>query len=118
MQSNVKKTKLNSQVHQDYEIVYSDDPQYLEKKSAVDVESVDPAKTQLKLRIEKNQRGGKIVTVIFNLPDNPIYFLDLTKKIKNHCGTGGTYKDNQIEIQGDHRDKIQIFLNKIGFNVR
>lgn len=79
-----------------------------------------PAKITLKIRLEKNQRGGKTVTVIFNIPFNPDYFFDLTKKLKNYCGTGGSFKkeEMQIEIQGDHRLKIEDYLKKIGFNIK
>lgn len=79
---------------------------------------VDPTKVTLKIKLEKNGRGGKLVTVVFDLPFNPKYFEDLAKKLKNHCGTGGTYKSDskpQIELQGDQRDKIEAFLTKLGF---
>ncbi len=76
-----------------------------------------PSKVTLKIRIEKNQRGGKTVTIIYDLPYNPTYFEDLTKKLKNQLGTGGTFKDN-IEIQGDHSTKIAQFLSKLGFKVK
>lgn len=79
---------------------------------------VIPNETLLKIRVEKKGRGGKAVSVIFNLPHNPDYFTKLTKKIKNQCGTGGTFKDGQIEIQGDQRDKIKSFLEKAGFQVK
>lgn len=81
-------------------------------------ENVEPAKTLLKIRVEKNGRGGKSVTVVFNLPHNPDYFTGIAKKLKSHCGSGGTFKDEQIEIQGDHREKVKAFLEKLGFQVK
>ena len=103
----------------DYVLVYSDDPSFHNKDNkTAKIEPIVPDKVHLKIRIEKKQRGGKVVTVIFNLPENAAYFSELTKKIKNHCGTGGTFKDNQIEIQGDHQDKIKNFLQTLGFNLR
>jgi translation initiation factor 1 len=80
-----------------------------------------PEKTVLKIKIEKNQRGGKTVTVIHNLPFNPKYFEDLAKKLRNHCGTGGTFKKEppmQIELQGEQRDKVEIFLAKLNFKTK
>lgn len=82
---------------------------------------IDPAKVTLKIKLEKNQRGGKLVTVIHDFPFNPAYFEDLAKKLKNHCGTGGTYKKEsrpQIELQGDQRDKTEAFLAKLGFKTK
>ncbi|MBY0413674.1 MAG: translation initiation factor [Bdellovibrionales bacterium] len=89
--------------------------------SPIHIVTVDPIKTTLKIKLEKNQRGGKLVTVIHELPNNPIYFEDLAKKLKNHCGTGGTFKKEgkaQIELQGDHREKIEAFLTKLGFKTK
>lgn len=90
-------------------------------ESPINHVEIEPTKTTLKIRVEKNQRGGKTVTVIFDLPNNPPYFEDLTKKLKATCGSGGTFKNYpkaQIEIQGDHRLKAQSTLEKIGFKVK
>lgn len=88
------------------------------KKSAADYPVIEPASTTLKLRLEKKGRGGKTVTVIFSLPDNPPYFKNLLKEIKNHCGTGGTQKDDALEIQGDYLSRVRDFLAKKGFQVK
>ena len=77
-----------------------------------------PAETQLRMRLDKKGRGGKAVTVVFDLPPHPDYFVRLIKKLKAHCGTGGALKDNRMEIQGDQRDKVQGYLERMGFTVR
>lgn len=68
------------------------------------------------LRIEKQGRGGKTVTVIDRLPKNEIFLKELTTLLKKKCGTGGTYlmdgKEGVIEIQGDKRDLIRTLLQK------
>jgi len=79
------------------------------------ITTVNPGETTLKIRLEKNGRGGKLVTVVFELPHNPDYFKKVTKKLKATCGSGGTYKDGTIEIQGDHKEKIKNTLIKLGF---
>jgi translation initiation factor 1 len=110
----------------DYELVYSDDPNFKKrclkcgKYPCACPKSSDmvPAQHTLKVRLEKNGRGGKLVTVVFELPKNDEYFKGLVKKLKATCGSGGSYKDNIIEIQGDHRDKVKAFLEQTGFKVK
>jgi translation initiation factor 1 len=114
-------------------LVYSSDGSHLKlcKKCGEDpcecisspqnIVTIIPEKTVLKIKIEKNQRGGKTVTVIHDLPYNPKYFEDLAKKLKNHCGTGGTFKKDppiQIELQGEQREKVEIYLAKMNFKTK
>ena len=65
---------------------------------------------------QKAGRGGKTVTVVtgfvgIGLPEKE----QLTKKMQKVCGTGGTVKDGQIEIQGDKREEIARILTEAGF---
>lgn len=70
------------------------------------------------LRIEKQGRGGKTVTVIDRLPKNEIFLKKLTTDLKKSCGTGGTFlmdgRDGVIEIQGDKREQVKALLTKQG----
>jgi translation initiation factor 1 len=110
----------------DYEIVYSDDPNFKKrcpkciKYPCACPKATDmvPSAHTLKVRLEKNSRGGKTVSVVFELPSNDAYFEELAKKLKGLCGTGGSFKNNMIEIQGDHREKIKNHLEKLGFKVK
>jgi translation initiation factor 1 len=110
----------------DYELVYSDDPNFKKRCpkchkypcACPKASDMKPNEHTLKVRLEKNGRGGKIVTVVFELPKNEPYFTDVAKKLKAQCGTGGAFKDNMIEIQGDHREKVKAFLEKLGFKVK
>ena len=77
-----------------------------------------PGKTVLRMRLDKKGRGGKTVTVLFDLPPHAEYFLGLLKRLKAHCGTGGALKDGNLELQGDQRDKAQAWLERLGFTVR
>lgn len=72
----------------------------------------------LRIRLEKNGRGGKMVTVVFDLPRNTACFQDMIKQLKTRCGSGGTLKNGRMEIQGDHRQKVKEFLEKAGFKVK
>ncbi len=83
---------------------------------------VDPKKYKFVavLRIEKQGRGGKTVTVIDRLPKNEIFLKNLTTLLKKKCGSGGTFlmdgRDGVIEIQGDKRDLIRATLEKEGIS--
>lgn len=73
-----------------------------------------------KLKIES--RGGKVVTLIDDLPKQEIFLRDLAAELKKKCGSGGTYtmagKEGRVEIQGDKRDLIRSLLEKKGFSVK
>jgi translation initiation factor 1 len=61
-------------------------------------------------------RGGKTVTVVKNfvgigLPEKE----QLAKAMQRACGTGGTVKDGQIEIQGDKREEVARILTEAHF---
>lgn len=106
----------------DYEIVYSSDGSGKNlidknKKTLTEVEIV-PANVTLKLRLEKNGRGGKTVTVVYDLPQNGTYFQKLAKDLKAACGTGGSFKGETIEIQGDKKNQVKELLIKKGFKVK
>ncbi len=73
-----------------------------------------------KLKVEN--RGGKVVTLIDDLPKQEIFLRDLAAELKKKCGSGGTYsmsgKEGQVEIQGDKRDMIRGLLEKKGIKVK
>ena len=100
-------------------IVWTDDPNYKQKKKNQKSIDINPSEYTLSVRPEKKGRGGKVVSVIYDFPvDDADYFKKLTKKLKRECGSGGTFKQDSIEIQGDHREKIKSFLKKLGFKVK
>jgi len=77
-----------------------------------------PDKVVAKLRIEKTGRGGKTVTVIYDLPNNAAFLKDLCAALKKACGTGGAVAEHTIELQGDHRDRLRALLLQRGFTVK
>lgn len=58
------------------------------------------------VRVRREVRRGKPVTVILGLPLGEPELRDLAKVLKKKCSSGGSVKDSQIEIQGDHRDLV------------
>ena len=75
-----------------------------------------PAEKQiLKLAVEKRKKG-KVVTVVGGLAAENDHSKLLTD-LKNHCGTGGTLKDELLEIQGDHLERVRKFLLTAGYRI-
>lgn len=70
------------------------------------------------LHRESKGRGGKVVTLVKNLILSEVELKLMAKNLKQLCGTGGTLKDEVIEIQGDHREKIANYLLKAGYKVK
>lgn len=67
---------------------------------------------------ETRGRKGSGVTVISGLPLDGAALAELARELKKHLGSGGTVRDDRIEIQGDKRDRIVQELSKRGFDVR
>ena len=80
--------------------------------------SVPAGKIVAKLRMEKTGRGGKTVTVIYDLPQNEKFLKDLCSELKRACGTGGAVSGDTIELQGDLRDRVRDYLTKKQFVVK
>ena len=83
-------------------------------------EQPDVPPNQQKITIQASRKGrkGKTVTVVSGFQLTSQSLQDLSKKLKNLCGSGGTIKDDNIEIQGDHRPKIQTFLTDLGYKTK
>ena len=79
------------------------------------IEWEDLAKSSQKIKITTDKkRYGKIVTIVSGF-DKGIDVKKTAKALKNELACGGTYKDNTIELQGDHTKKIKPALVKLGF---
>lgn len=70
------------------------------------------------LRIEKQGRGGKTVTVIARVQMHPAGKEALLKTLKAACGAGGAVKNGELEVQGDQRAKVKALLEKMGYKVK
>ncbi len=81
-------------------------------------ESVPAGRIVAKLRMEKAGRGGKTVTVVYDLPQNASFLKALAQDLKRACGTGGAVAGNTIELQGDHRERLRDLLTRKGFIVK
>ena len=72
----------------------------------------------VRIHREKAGRGGKEVSLIKGLALNEKDMAALGKELKSKCGTGGTVKDGNIEIQGDNRERLKALLEARGLRVK
>jgi translation initiation factor 1 len=68
--------------------------------------------------IERKGRGGKTVSIVAGVMSYDAGKLALLKLLKTKLGTGGTLKDDTIEIQGDHREQIVEILTGLGYKAK
>ena len=80
--------------------------------------SLLPQEQTASIRRETKGRGGKTVTVVYGLQLSAEDARELARQLKQACGTGGTVKEDAIEIQGDHRDKIAARLRQLGYKTK
>ncbi len=77
----------------------------------------EPASQTVKVQVEKRKRG-KVMTVVRGLAAAENDLPGLLTQLKNLCGAGGTVKEDQIEIQGDHLERVRKKLAEIGYRVK
>ena len=82
-----------------------------------EIPRIAPEKQTAKLSIEKRKKG-KLVTVIQGLPGEGNDLPALLAALKNLCGAGGTLKEDVLEIQGQHLDRIRGHLAQLGYRTK
>jgi translation initiation factor 1 len=103
----------------DRNTVWSSEQGDLRKQAQMEnVISLPPPQQTIYLHRESSGRSGKAVTLVKKLTLSEDDLKALAKKLKNECGSGGTIKDGIIEIQGEHREKIAVVLQKLGYKVK
>jgi len=103
-------------------LVWTSDPEEarrLRDEGKIDLaRDAEPGKQTIRVTTDKKRRAGKTVTVASGFQHTPETLAGVAQALKKKCGSGGTAKDAEIEIQGDHVDKIKAELVKLGYRVK
>lgn len=99
-------------------VVFSTKPDYnYETSNEAEQETLAPAKQNLKIWLDR-LKGGRVATVVRGFVGSDDDLSALGKELKKSCGVGGTAKDGEIIIQGDHRDRVLELLTKAGYRCK
>jgi translation initiation factor 1 len=97
-------------------IVYSTNPDFRYAEEEVLEEETRPKEKQLlRISLDKRNRKGKAVTLIIGFVGSDADLQSLGKLLKTKCGVGGSEKEGEIIVQGDHRQKVLEILQKEGY---
>ena len=108
MKKNDWKERLN--------VVYSTNPDFSYDTGEHEAPETLPKNTQkLRVRIEKNHRGGKTVTIVSGFTGSEADLKELGKLLKTKCGVGGSAKEGELLIQGEFKEKVVEILKKEGY---
>lgn len=99
-------------------IVYSTDKNFFIEQNTLKKELLMPNEKQNLKVLLKRLPGNRILTVVAGFQGNDKTLVKLSKMLKKLCGVGGSVKNNQILIQGKHREKIMNILIERGFKVK
>jgi len=99
-------------------MVYSTNPNFNIDDEQEKQETLIPSEQLLKLHRETKGRGGKAVVIVRDFVGTDDDIANLGKKLKAHCGTGGSAKDGEIIIQGDQREKVAQYLASAGYRIK
>lgn len=99
-------------------VVFSTNPDYkYDTKEGVETATLEPQKQNLRIWLDR-LKGGRVATVVRGFVGTDDDLAALGKELKTRCGVGGTAKDGEIIIQGDHRDRVMELLQKAGYRCK
>ncbi|MEY2834895.1 MAG: hypothetical protein RLZZ557_557 [Bacteroidota bacterium] len=98
--------------------VYSTNPDFNIGNEEEQQQTLPPQEQVLKVTLETKHRAGKTVTLVAGFIGLQEDMEQLGKQLKSHCGTGGSAKDGEIIVQGDHREKVRLWLQKNKYKIK
>lgn len=98
-------------------VVYSTNPDFQYDDGEEEMNSLPNEKQDLKIWLDR-KGGNKVVSRVAGFVGNDFDLAVLKKNLQSICGAGGSSKDGEILIQGDHRDKMLAYLLKEGFKAK
>ena len=100
-------------------VVYSTNNDFdFEKEKYQEEDTLPPQQQKLIVSLDRKNRKGKAVTLVTGFVGTEEDLKDLGKHLKTKCGVGGSVKEGEILIQGDHREKVLGILEKEGYKTR
>ena len=100
-------------------VVFSTNPDFTyETEAEAEPETLEPAKQNLIVSIDRKGRGGKQVTLVTGFIGSSEDLAELGRTLKVKCGVGGSAKDGEITIQGDFRDRVTSLLKDMGYKAK
>lgn len=99
-------------------VVYSTNPDFAFDSGEEEVQGINAAEQDLRVRPEKKGRKGKTVTLVTGFRGSDSELEEIARTLKTKCGTGGSAKDGEIIIQGDFTDKVINILRELNFKVK
>ena len=100
-------------------MVYSTNPDFqYQTDEEPEAETLPPAQQELRVWLDRKHRAGKVATLVKGFVGREEDPQTLAKLLKTKCGVGGSAKEGEILIQGDHRDRVVELLLKEGYKCK
>lgn len=100
-------------------MVYSTNPDFeYQTEEQPQTETLPPEQQNLRVWLDRKHRGGKVVTLVKGFVGSESDLADLGRMLKSKCGVGGSAKDGEIIVQGDHRDRVVELLLAAGYRCK